>query len=438
MIGVADPTASAFSVSGKCTCTLLASAFPAGEVTTAPATGRITDWWALDYPGTALSENLVIAQGLLGGTYRSLGESSAQAVTSVTTDFPTSLAIYAGDYIGLDIADTTNAYLIGAASGATYTSFAGQLGSRAAAGTAEGGEYLALGALFYYAPTLNSLGSQSGSSSGGGTVLITGNHLTDTSSVTFGSTPAQSFHVDSNTQITATAPAHAAGATALTVTGPGGTAAASPGYTYVAPKATLSATAIDFGLITLTTGAAQRPVTVTNTGTVPLVLGGVTLSGSSDFTVSGCAAATLGPGASCTAEIGFTPSAAASRLGTLLVRDDAPDSPQAISLGGTGAAPGSGGVSGSASSTTGFSIGRLSGLTLPVTVDARGTVKVVDTARHRQIYTATATGGPGTVKVKLRLTAAASRSRRHHHTITIHARITFKSESVTTTLKIKP
>jgi hypothetical protein len=382
----------------------------------------------------------MIAQQLLGGMYRSLSESAAQTLMPVRADFPTSLPAYAGDYIGIDLTQASNDLLISSAAGSSYTTFATQLGMRSASGVAAGGEYPALGALFYYAPTLNSLGSQSGSTTGGGTVLITGDHLTDTSSVAFGSTPAQSFHIDSNTQITATAPAHSAGVSAISVTGPGGTTTSSQGsYTYVAPKVTLSATAVDFGLITLATGAAQRPVTVTNGGSVPLVLGGVTLSGSSDFTVSGCPAATLRPGASCTAEIGFTPSAAASRLGTLLVRDDAPDSPQAISLGGTGAAPGSGGVSaGSASSTTGFSIGRLSGLTLRVTVDARGTVKVVDTARHRQIYTATATGGPGTVKVKLRLTAAAARSRRHHHTITIHARITFKSESVTTTLKIKP
>lgn len=70
-----------------------------------------------------------------------------------------------------------------------------------------------------------------GLASGGTSVTLTGTNFTDASSVMFGTTAAQNFTVDSDTQITAISPAGSAGATNITVTTAFGTT--SPlSYTY--------------------------------------------------------------------------------------------------------------------------------------------------------------------------------------------------------------
>jgi len=70
----------------------------------------------------------------------------------------------------------------------------------------------------------------------GGTALtITGNHLTGTTGVMLGSVAATSIAVVSNTQVTAIAPANAAGSADVSVTAPGGTATLAAAFTYVAP-----------------------------------------------------------------------------------------------------------------------------------------------------------------------------------------------------------
>jgi hypothetical protein len=67
-------------------------------------------------------------------------------------------------------------------------------------------------------------------------VTITDSGFTGTTAVNFGATPATSFMVDSDTQITATTPAGAAGAVDASVTTIGGASAntAADDYTYVA------------------------------------------------------------------------------------------------------------------------------------------------------------------------------------------------------------
>ncbi|MFE9993952.1 IPT/TIG domain-containing protein, partial [Streptomyces avermitilis] len=88
------------------------------------------------------------------------------------------------------------------------------------------------GVTYNYVPTLTSLSPTSGPAAGGTVVTLTGTGFTGVTAVTFGGTPATSFTVNSNTQITATAPAHVAGTAAVTVTGPGGTSNSLP-FTYI-------------------------------------------------------------------------------------------------------------------------------------------------------------------------------------------------------------
>jgi hypothetical protein len=80
---------------------------------------------------------------------------------------------------------------------------------------------------FVAAPTVTNVSPNSGSDAGGTSVTITGTGFTNASAVNFGATLATTFNVDSDTQITAGSPAHAAGTVDVTVTTAGGTSATS-------------------------------------------------------------------------------------------------------------------------------------------------------------------------------------------------------------------
>lgn len=86
-------------------------------------------------------------------------------------------------------------------------------------------------------PAVSSLAPASGPEAGGTVVVITGTGFTGATEVAFGATPAAAFTVDSDTQITATAPA-GTGAVDVRVTTDGGssdTSGAGDDFTYVAP-----------------------------------------------------------------------------------------------------------------------------------------------------------------------------------------------------------
>src|SRR5450830_632789 len=95
--------------------------------------------------------------------------------------------------------------------------------------------------VFVAAPTVTSLATTSGPTGGTTSVVITGTNFTGATAVNFGGTAASSFTVNSAMQITATAPAHAAGTIDITVVTTGGTSATGAGdhFTYVsAPTVT--------------------------------------------------------------------------------------------------------------------------------------------------------------------------------------------------------
>ena len=77
-------------------------------------------------------------------------------------------------------------------------------------------------------PLVNSLRSRGGPEGGGTTVVISGKGFTGATAVRFGDTAAADFDVDSDEQITAVSPAHAAGKVNVTVTAPAGTTPANP------------------------------------------------------------------------------------------------------------------------------------------------------------------------------------------------------------------
>jgi alpha-tubulin suppressor-like RCC1 family protein len=110
-------------------------------------------------------------------------------------------------------------------------------------------------------PTVTSVVPNEGPEAGGTSVTITGTHFTGATAVKFGTTAATKFEVKSETSITATAPAHAAGTVDVTVTTPAGTSATSSAdhYTYRSPP-TVTAVSPDEGL-----EAGGTSVTITGT-----------------------------------------------------------------------------------------------------------------------------------------------------------------------------
>ena len=94
------------------------------------------------------------------------------------------------------------------------------------------------GDVYKYVPSVTSVSPTSGPTTGGTTMTINGTGFSGATGVSFGGTAA-TFSVKSSSQISATAPAGAAGTIDITVTTPGGTSATSTNdqYTYVTPPA---------------------------------------------------------------------------------------------------------------------------------------------------------------------------------------------------------
>ena len=91
----------------------------------------------------------------------------------------------------------------------------------------------------------------------------------------------------------------------------------------------------------------SQPVTLTNLSTATLTIGGVMLTGNNsevtdaptkNFVQTNNCGGSLAPGASCTINVSFSPVVLGSLFGTLKIFDSEGDSPQTVSLSGTGIA----------------------------------------------------------------------------------------------------
>jgi hypothetical protein len=105
------------------------------------------------------------------------------------------------------------------------------------------------------------------------------------------------------------------------------------------PVASLSAPSLTFASTTVATSAATQAVTLTNAGTGPMTISGVSLSGAnvasfSDTTTCG---ATLAVNASCTVTVTFKPTLDGALSAEIVFADNAGTSGQTVALSGTGA-----------------------------------------------------------------------------------------------------
>lgn len=107
-----------------------------------------------------------------------------------------------------------------------------------------------------------------------------------------------------------------------------------------APADSVSPSSLTFTAQTVGTTSAAQVVTMTNTGTAPLIISSVAITGSAagDYALNtNCA--TVPVSQSCTASVTFTPTATGARNVTLNVVDNTTGSPYVVSISGTGAQP---------------------------------------------------------------------------------------------------
>jgi len=107
-------------------------------------------------------------------------------------------------------------------------------------------------------PNISDITPSSGPIAGGTTVVLTGSDFTGATVFTFGGTSAVCT-VDSDTQITCTTPAHAAGVVDVIVTTPAGSITETDGFTYLAPGPTTTSVPADGA--NLTSGPTSLTVT---------------------------------------------------------------------------------------------------------------------------------------------------------------------------------
>ena len=116
-------------------------------------------------------------------------------------------------------------------------------------------------------------------------------------------------------------------------------AAASVAITYAVPTADLSTQAIVFaGTQPQGIASSEQLVTVGNTGSAPLIVDGVSLSGADpgDYLVSDRCRSPVAPGASCVVGVRFDPHAQGASSAALTLHTNAVSQPAVVAISGTG------------------------------------------------------------------------------------------------------
>ena len=149
------------------------------------------------------------------------------------------------------------------------------------------------------------------------------------------------------------------------------------------PAISLSATALPFGSQLVGSTSSSQSLMLTNSGNAKLTLtGGIKPSGDFAFATNSCTDS-LAAGASCNITVTFTPTATGPRAGAITITDDAPGSPQSVTLSGEGTdiiisvPPGgstSATITAGQSATFPLTFSPSGGFSEPVTVSCVGTI----------------------------------------------------------------
>jgi hypothetical protein len=105
-----------------------------------------------------------------------------------------------------------------------------------------------------------------------------------------------------------------------------------------APLAGMSPTSLTFAPQPLGTTSSSQTITLTNNGVGSLNISNIAITGanSGDFSENNNCPGNIAAGASCQINVSFTPTANGTRAASLAVSDDAPASPQTVTLSGSG------------------------------------------------------------------------------------------------------
>jgi hypothetical protein len=198
------------------------------------------------------------------------------------------------------------------------------------------------------APTITSANTTTFTAGTAGSFTVTATGFPTPSIVETGTLPAGvSFADNHNGTATLSGIPSSAGTFPVTFTASNGAGSpATQNFTLVVspastgPIATVSPTSINFGNVPLLKIAVNK-VTLTNTGTSNLVISGVSLTLGSktdgdDFFFFSYCKSPLGPGQSCVIFVSYFADGLGTKTATLNIRDNASDSPQRVSLTGTG------------------------------------------------------------------------------------------------------
>ena len=188
--------------------TLFNTALPeAGATLASPVSGAIVRWRVQGAVGGPFYLRVLRPNGK--GGYEAAGKSAAATPTGPGLQtFDTNLPIQAGDLIGIDPTSENDEIGVKTESGAAYASifptpFEGTINPPSKTFS---GEEIELSAEVQPAPEITSITPSFGSVTGGTLLTITGKNFNKATAVQFGTTPAAGFTVDSDTEITVTAP----------------------------------------------------------------------------------------------------------------------------------------------------------------------------------------------------------------------------------------
>jgi len=105
-----------------------------------------------------------------------------------------------------------------------------------------------------------------------------------------------------------------------------------------APAVTLSPASLNFGSVVVGTTSAVKNVTLINSGSAPLTISGMTST--VPFAQTNTCGSTVAPRQKCTISVTFSPAKTGSATGAVSITDNASNSPQTVSLAGTGSTTG--------------------------------------------------------------------------------------------------
>jgi hypothetical protein len=209
---------------------------PAANVTS-PVTGVVVRWRMTGYSSVG-PYKLRILRPFGEEKYTGAGTSSPETrVGTGIETFATGLPIHAGDLIGLEGASASDGFPTTENAGSSLSIWQPPLedGLTAAPGPPIAAIELGFDAEVQPAPGVVLISPASGPANGGTSVTISGHDFTEVTAVSFGSSPAASFSVQSENAITAVSPQSAqAGKVDVTVVAAGGTSPVTAGdqFTY--------------------------------------------------------------------------------------------------------------------------------------------------------------------------------------------------------------